>query len=89
MYADLMERVESIDNAGDLHTIGGLVPLIATMGSPHGTLRALAAEVLATCVQVCGLLCCIKRSSISPFNAHRSPNHTNVCCVGRITPRRK
>lgn len=48
---DLAMRVESIDNAGDLHTIGGFQPLIKTLGSPHPTLRALAAEVLATCVQ--------------------------------------
>ena len=43
--------VESIDNAGDLHTIGGFQPLIKILVSPHPSLRALAAEVVGTCVQ--------------------------------------
>ena len=52
LLEELMDRVCSIDNGGDLHTIGGLVPLIHTCAaSPHASLRAAAAEVLATTVQ--------------------------------------
>ena len=52
LLEELMDRVCSVDNGGDLHTIGGLVPLIQTCsGSPHASLRAAAAEVLATTVQ--------------------------------------
>jgi hsp70-interacting protein len=52
LLEELQERVGSIDNGGDLHTIGGLVPLINTAAlSPHAALRAAAAEVLATTVQ--------------------------------------
>mmetsp|Transcript_21789 Transcript_21789/g.53839 ORF Transcript_21789/g.53839 Transcript_21789/m.53839 type:complete len:410 (-) Transcript_21789:248-1477(-) len=52
LLEELQDRVGSIDNGGDLHTIGGLVPLIDTCArSPHATLRAAAAEVLAITVQ--------------------------------------
>lgn len=52
LLEELMDRVCSIDNGGDLHTIGGLVPLIHTCdASPHASLRAAAAEVLAITVQ--------------------------------------
>lgn len=51
LIEELNDRVCSIDNGGDLHTIGGLVPLVGTMASPHARLRAAAAETLATTVQ--------------------------------------
>lgn len=52
LMEELVDRVGSIDNGGDMHTIGGLVPLVDTMaGSPHARLRAAAAEVLAATVQ--------------------------------------
>ena len=51
LLEDLIVRVESVDNAGDLHTIGGLEPLVGTLRSPHASLRALAAEALATTTQ--------------------------------------
>ena len=51
LIEELNDRVCSIDNGGDLHTIGGLVPLVGTLASPHARLRAAAAETLATTVQ--------------------------------------
>ena len=48
---ELNDRVCSIDNGGDLHTIGGLVPIVKTLSSPHAQLRAAAAEVISTTVQ--------------------------------------
>lgn len=51
LLEDLIVRVESVDNAGDLHTIGGLEPLVGTLRSPHASLRTLAAEALATTTQ--------------------------------------
>ena len=36
LLEELIDRVGSIDNGGDLHTIGGLAHLVETMkGSPH------------------------------------------------------
>ena len=35
LIEELNDRVCSIDNGGDLHTIGGLVPLVGTLASPH------------------------------------------------------
>lgn len=35
----------------DLHSIGGLVPLIGYLKSPHANIRAKAAEVVSTIVQ--------------------------------------
>ena len=35
LIEELNDRVCSIDNGGDLHTIGGLVPLSGTLASPH------------------------------------------------------
>ena len=49
---ELRDHVEDLDAACDLSKVGGLPPMVATVqGSPHAVLRALAAEVLATCVQ--------------------------------------
>jgi hsp70-interacting protein len=51
MLDELMEIVESIDQAKDLSTIGGLHTLLHLLSSPHASLRWRAAEVIATCVQ--------------------------------------
>jgi len=51
LLSELAMRCESVDNAGDLCTIGGFEPLIATLRSEHGNLRAGAAEALATTTQ--------------------------------------
>jgi hsp70-interacting protein len=51
LMQELNDRVCSIDNGGDLHTIGGLAPVVASMASPHAEVRAAAAEILSTTVQ--------------------------------------
>ncbi|OMO97245.1 Armadillo [Corchorus olitorius] len=51
MLDELQEHVESIDMANDLHSIGGLVPLIGYLKNPHANIRAKAAEVVSTIVQ--------------------------------------
>lgn len=48
---ELLELVESIDQAKDLSTIGGLSTLCSLLQSPHPSLQWRAAEVAATCVQ--------------------------------------
>ncbi|KAL9336762.1 hypothetical protein Peur_071250 [Populus x canadensis] len=48
---ELQEHVESIDMANDLHSIGGLVPLLGFLKNTHATVRAKAAEVVTTIVQ--------------------------------------
>lgn len=49
---ELQDHVEDIDAACDLSKVGGLPALLGTIGgSPHASLRALAAEVVATAVQ--------------------------------------
>jgi hsp70-interacting protein len=49
---ELKDHVEDIDQACDLSKVGGLPPLLSTIrGSPHARLRALAAEIVATCCQ--------------------------------------
>ncbi|KAH9301744.1 hypothetical protein KI387_013327, partial [Taxus chinensis] len=48
---ELQEHVESIDMANDLHTLGGLVPLLGHLKHPHASIRAKAAEVVTTIVQ--------------------------------------
>ncbi|KAI3424718.1 hypothetical protein D9Q98_008107 [Chlorella vulgaris] len=48
---ELMDIVDSIDLARDLHTIGGLTTLLELLDSPHPSLRWRAAEVAATCAQ--------------------------------------
>ncbi|KAJ1685860.1 hypothetical protein LUZ63_017250 [Rhynchospora breviuscula] len=51
MLDELHEHVESIDMANDLHSVGGLVPLLGYLRSPHANLRAKAADVVSTIVQ--------------------------------------
>lgn len=48
---ELMEIVENIDQARDLHTVGGLSALLGLLDAQHATLRWRAAEVIATCAQ--------------------------------------
>lgn len=48
---ELMELVESINQAKDLSTIGGLPTLLSLLTCPHPTLQWRAAEVIATCAQ--------------------------------------
>ncbi|XP_078436102.1 hsp70 nucleotide exchange factor fes1-like [Wolffia australiana] len=48
---ELMEHVESIDMANDLHSIGGLVPLLGFLKNSDAGIRAKAAEVVTTIVQ--------------------------------------
>ncbi|KAI4356493.1 hypothetical protein L6164_000515 [Bauhinia variegata] len=51
MLDELQEHVESIDMANDLHSIGGLVPLLGYLKNSHANVRAKAAEVVSTIVQ--------------------------------------
>ncbi|KAL4606573.1 hypothetical protein ACB092_09G112800 [Castanea dentata] len=51
MLDELQEHVESIDMANDLHSIGGLVPLLGYLKNSHSNIRAKAAEVVTTIVQ--------------------------------------
>ncbi|KAH7553717.1 hypothetical protein JRO89_XS12G0046600 [Xanthoceras sorbifolium] len=51
MLDELQEHVESIDMANDLHSIGGLVPLLGYLKNSHANIRAKAAEVITTIVQ--------------------------------------
>ncbi|XP_048236050.1 uncharacterized protein LOC8258377 [Ricinus communis] len=51
MLEELQEHVESIDMANDLHSIGGLVPLLGYLKNSHANIRAKAAEVVTTIVQ--------------------------------------
>ncbi|CAH8354702.1 unnamed protein product [Eruca vesicaria subsp. sativa] len=48
---ELQEHVESIDMANDLHSIGGLVPLLEFLKNSHANIRAKAADVVRTVVQ--------------------------------------
>ncbi|XP_019059366.1 PREDICTED: uncharacterized protein LOC104823413 [Tarenaya hassleriana] len=48
---ELQEHVESIDMANDLHSIGGLVPLLSYLTNSHAKIRAKAADVVTTIVQ--------------------------------------
>ncbi|CAH9133888.1 unnamed protein product [Cuscuta epithymum] len=48
---ELQEHVESIDMANDLHSVGGLVPLLGYLRNSHANIRAKAAEVVSTVVQ--------------------------------------
>ncbi|KAJ6992882.1 hypothetical protein D5086_012545 [Populus alba] len=48
---ELQEHVEAIDMANDLHSIGGLVPLLGYLKNTHANVRAKAAEVVTTIVQ--------------------------------------
>lgn len=51
MLDELQDHVESIDMANDLHSIGGLVPLLGYLKNSHANIRAKAADVVATIVQ--------------------------------------
>ncbi|KAL6638163.1 hypothetical protein ACP70R_025735 [Stipagrostis hirtigluma subsp. patula] len=51
MLDELQEHVESIDMANDLHSIGGLDPLLGYLKNSHAGIRAKAAEVVSTIVQ--------------------------------------
>lgn len=51
MLDELQEHVESIDMANDLHSIGGLVPLLGYLKNKHPNIRAKAADVVSTIVQ--------------------------------------
>lgn len=51
LLEELMEIVESIDQAKDLSTIGGMNTLLSLLESPFPTLQWRAAEVTAICVQ--------------------------------------
>ncbi|KAJ8754184.1 hypothetical protein K2173_002083 [Erythroxylum novogranatense] len=51
MLDELQEHVESIDMANDLHSIGGLVPLLGYLKNSHSNIQAKAAEVVTTIVQ--------------------------------------
>lgn len=52
LMEELCDRVSGVDNGGDLHTLGGVEPLVRYVASsPHAKLRAAAAEVLGTTVQ--------------------------------------
>ncbi|KAK2972338.1 hypothetical protein RJ640_014396 [Escallonia rubra] len=51
MLDELQEHVESIDNANDLHSIGGLVPLLNYLKNSDAGIRAKVAEVVTTIVQ--------------------------------------
>ncbi|KAJ7950282.1 hsp70 nucleotide exchange factor fes1-like [Quillaja saponaria] len=51
MLDELQEHVESIDMANDLHSIGGLVPLLGYLKNSHANIRAKAAEIVTTIVQ--------------------------------------
>lgn len=48
---ELQDHVETIDMANDLHSIGGLIPLLGYLRNSHAKIRAKAAEVLSTIVQ--------------------------------------
>lgn len=48
---ELQEHVECIDMANDLHSIGGLLPLIGYLKNSDASIRAKAAEVVTTIVQ--------------------------------------
>ncbi|MQM15805.1 hypothetical protein Taro_048753 [Colocasia esculenta] len=51
MLEELQDHVESIDMANDLHSIGGLVPLLGYLKNSNAGIRAKAADVVTTVVQ--------------------------------------
>lgn len=51
MLDELQEHVEAIDMANDLHSIGGLGPLLNYLRNSHAAIRAKAADVVSTIVQ--------------------------------------
>ncbi|CAH2074511.1 unnamed protein product, partial [Thlaspi arvense] len=48
---ELKEHVESIDYANDLHSIGGLVPLLGYLKNSNANIRAKSADVVSTMVE--------------------------------------
>ncbi|KAE8808312.1 Hsp70-binding protein 1 [Hordeum vulgare] len=51
LLAELQVHVESIDIANDLHSVGGLVPVIRYLRNTNARIRAKAADVVTTVVQ--------------------------------------
>uniref|UniRef100_A0ACD5XEH0 Uncharacterized protein n=1 Tax=Avena sativa TaxID=4498 RepID=A0ACD5XEH0_AVESA len=51
LLAELQVHVESIDIANDLHSVGGLVPVIRYLRNSNARIRAKAADVVTTVVQ--------------------------------------
>ncbi|KAK1651237.1 hypothetical protein QYE76_069042 [Lolium multiflorum] len=51
LLAELHVHVESIDIANDLHSVGGLVPVIRYLRNSNARIRAKAADVVTTVVQ--------------------------------------
>ncbi|XP_047086390.1 hsp70 nucleotide exchange factor FES1-like [Lolium rigidum] len=51
LLAELQVHVESIDVANDLHSVGGLVPVIRYLRNSNARIRAKAADVVTTVVQ--------------------------------------
>lgn len=51
LLEELQEHVESIDMANDLHSIGGLHPLLGYLRNSNASIRAKAADVVTTIVQ--------------------------------------
>ncbi|XP_071719851.1 hsp70 nucleotide exchange factor FES1-like [Rutidosis leptorrhynchoides] len=51
MLDELQDHAESIDNANDLNSIGGLVPLLNYLRNTHANIRAKAAEIVGVIVQ--------------------------------------
>ncbi|KAG8074420.1 hypothetical protein GUJ93_ZPchr0006g42579 [Zizania palustris] len=51
LLAELQVHVESIDMANDLHSVGGLVPVIKYLRNSNSRIRAKAADVVTTVVQ--------------------------------------
>ena len=51
LLAELQVHVESIDMANDLHSVGGLVPVIKYLRNSNARIRARAADVVTTVVQ--------------------------------------
>lgn len=48
---ELVDLVEDLDNARDLHLVGGFAPVVSGLASPVPSTRALVSEVIATVVQ--------------------------------------
>jgi len=47
----ITDLVEDLDNARDLHLVGGFAPVIAKLSSPHADVRAAVSAAIATVVQ--------------------------------------
>jgi hypothetical protein len=78
LLEELVEIVESIDYARDLHKIGGLPTLLALLQSPHAGLRSRAAEVVAACTQNHPQVG--RRCAGAPF---AQPLPCSACCLRR------